>query len=373
MEIIIFSILVIATSYYVNILSLTIGFSRTLSFHFFKKSPKTGFTIIVPFRNEAINLPKLLHSINLLDYPADLFEVILVDDESEEKFNLQVLGLPSRLNIKLINSIRTSNSPKKDAITTAMFETKFDWVITTDADCEVPPTWLWVFDNCIQEYDPKMIAAGVCYKTSSSFLDHFQQLDLMSLQGTTIGSFGTGNAFMCNGANFCYRTDFFYALNGFDGNENMASGDDVFLLQKGIQKEPHHVHYLKSKLAIVETKTESDWKALFLQRVRWASKTKNYHAFYPKQLGLSVFLMNLIWLLVFGCLLLERDNYLVSLCLMFSKFLVDAILLYKTSRFFKIRTRFVVLTSFIHPFFTFAVVIYSLFGNYTWKGRTFKN
>ena len=48
---------------------------------FFKKVvvPKTAFTIVVPFRNEKENLPNLLYSISLLDYPKELVEVILVD------------------------------------------------------------------------------------------------------------------------------------------------------------------------------------------------------------------------------------------------------------------------------------------------------
>jgi cellulose synthase/poly-beta-1,6-N-acetylglucosamine synthase-like glycosyltransferase len=47
---------------------------------------RTRFTIIVPFRNEA-NLPLLLDSISKLHYPKERFEVILVDDESEEVFS----------------------------------------------------------------------------------------------------------------------------------------------------------------------------------------------------------------------------------------------------------------------------------------------
>jgi cellulose synthase/poly-beta-1,6-N-acetylglucosamine synthase-like glycosyltransferase len=42
------------------------------------------FTIIVPFRNEAANLPLLLDSISKLHYPKERFEVILVDDESRK-------------------------------------------------------------------------------------------------------------------------------------------------------------------------------------------------------------------------------------------------------------------------------------------------
>ena len=51
-------------------------------------SPKTTFSIVVPFRNEAENLPLLLNSIEKLNYPTELFEVILVDDESQDKFQV---------------------------------------------------------------------------------------------------------------------------------------------------------------------------------------------------------------------------------------------------------------------------------------------
>jgi hypothetical protein len=54
----------------------------------------------------------------------------------------------------------------------------------------------------------------------------------LSLQGATIGSFGIGKGFMCNGANLAYKKSLFQELNGFQGNDTIASGDDVFLLQK---------------------------------------------------------------------------------------------------------------------------------------------
>jgi hypothetical protein len=41
-----------------------------------------------------------------------------------------------------------------------------------------------------------MIAGAVTYDCKNSFLHHFQQLDLASLQGATIGSFGIGKGFM---------------------------------------------------------------------------------------------------------------------------------------------------------------------------------
>jgi len=101
-------------------------------------NPKTSFSIVVPFRNEAENLPKLLHSISLLDYPKDLVEVILVDDCSKEKFQI----LNSKFQTSVYENIRKTNSPKKDAINTAISIAKNDWIITTDADCLVQKNWL---------------------------------------------------------------------------------------------------------------------------------------------------------------------------------------------------------------------------------------
>jgi len=77
-----------------------------------------------------------------------------------------------------------------------------------------------------------MIAGAVTYQYKKSFLYHFQQLDLASLQGATIGSFGLGIGFMCNGANFCYKKVLFQKLNGFNNNAKIASGDDVFYCKK---------------------------------------------------------------------------------------------------------------------------------------------
>jgi cellulose synthase/poly-beta-1,6-N-acetylglucosamine synthase-like glycosyltransferase len=368
METVTFLFYFIALVYFLNILWLAYGFTKVKYFETEEIVPKTKFSIIVPFRNEAENLPKLLHSITLLNYPSDLFEVVLVDDDSEEKFRIPDSGFRTTL----IQNVRTSHSPKKDAINTAIKQASGDWIATTDADCLVQEDWLKTMDNYIQKNNPKMIASGVFYKTQETFLDAFQQLDLLSLQGTTIGSFGNQQAFMCNGANFCYQKSFFDELGGFSGNDTIASGDDVFLLQKAITKDPAKVHFLKSASAIVQTQTEKMWAGLFYQRVRWASKAGNYTGFYSRQLAISVMLMNLAWMLVAGCWLMRQLNNDFFVVFAGLKFFVDLILLRQTSAFFKTRLHYVLPCSLIYPFFCVSVAMYSLFGHYTWKGRTFR-
>jgi glycosyltransferase involved in cell wall biosynthesis len=359
---------VILLIYLITMGWLIFGFTKINSFEYLGLTPKTSFTIIVPFRNEAGNLPVLLESFSKLNYPTDLFEVILVDDASEKEF--KVSGL--KFKVSVVNTIRTSNSPKKDAITTAMQIVKTNWVITTDADCVVPKNWLLSLDNFIQLHHVSMIAGAVTYDCNNSFLHHFQQLDLASLQGATIGSFGIKKGFMCNGANFAYTQSFFKKLNGFEGNSTIASGDDVFLLQKAIAKSPEKVAYLKSKNTIVTTKPVNNWKALFYQRVRWASKTTSYQSIFGKILGLLVFMINFGWVYCFVVTLLGLLPYFFLVLYFLIKFGIDTVLIQQTNTFLtKHKIRYLFFSSLWYPFFSTAVALYCLFGKYEWKGRRF--
>ncbi|MBA0882804.1 glycosyltransferase family 2 protein [Flavobacterium undicola] len=361
-------LLFILSIYFATILLLIYGFTKVKNYDAIGLKPKTTFTIVIPFRNEAENLPLLLESISKMNYPTDLFEVILVDDDSDEKFQ----NRNSKFQISIIDNIRVSNSPKKDAITTAIPLVKTAWIITTDADCLVPENWLLTLDNYIQTHEVSMIAGAVTYECNNSFLYHFQQLDLASLQGATIGSFGIGKAFMCNGANLAYTKSLFKELNGFEGNNTIASGDDVFLLQKAIARFPKKVHYLKSENTIVSTKPVDNWKALFYQRVRWASKTTSYQSSFGKALGLIVFTGNLVSVLSYGLWVMGFILFLHIFLLFLSKFIIDSILIYRTNRFLtKNKIRYLILSSLFYPFFSVSVALYAAFGKYEWKGRRF--
>lgn len=359
---------IIITLYCQAIVALIYGFTKVNSFDYLGLKPKTKFSIVVPFRNEAENLPKLLDSFSKMNYPDDFFEVILVDDASDFRFRI----IDLRLQISIIDNVRVSNSPKKDAILTALQVAKNDWIITTDADCAVNKNWLTALDNYIQlHHEVSMIVGAVSYHCENSFLHHFQQLDLASLQGATIGSFGLGKGFMCNGANFTYTKSFFQELNGFEGNDGIASGDDVFLLQKAMAQFPEKVHYLKSENNIVITKPVNNWKSLFYQRVRWASKAGSYQSRFGIGLGLIVFGGNVGLLSGVCCLLFGIGNYYLLIFLLLAKFSVDFVLIHKTNGFLKNKTHFYLISSLIYPFFSVCVALYSLIGKYEWKGRRF--
>lgn len=367
----------ITVIYVLFIFSFVIGIDRIQNFKKTKDVDQINFSILIPFRNEAKNLPLILKSLSKIRYPLDKFEIFLINDDSSDNFKMHIDNFQNQNNkikIHLINSERKSNSPKKDAIKTAVMQTNFDWIITTDADCIVPEEWLKNFNYFIQKNNSKMIVAPVTFIYEDNFLNNFQILDFLSLQGSTIGGFGINKPFMCNGANLAYNKHAFLEVNGFDGNDHIAGGDDIFLLEKFINTFPKKVQYLKSETSIVKTKAQPSLNQLINQRIRWAAKTGSYSNSFGKFVGLIVFTTNfyLIFLFVYATLNYISWQHFGLVFLL--KFNIDFLLIYKTSKIFNQQEALkkYLISSFLYPIFNVFVAFLSFFKKFEWKGRTFK-
>ena len=352
------------------------AFDKVTVFKLNDSPAKTKFTVIVPFRNEAENLPTLLKSISTLNYQNSLFEIILVNDDSEDPSKDIVTKFisTSTLDIKLIENERQSNSPKKDAISSAIKISNYDWIITTDADCVLPKYWLDSFDAFIQQNDAKMVVGPVTYHQVNGFLKHFQLLDFLSLTGSTIGGFGIGKPFLCSGANLAYKASFFNSMNGFEGNDTIASGDDIFLMEKALKTDVNSVRYLKSTHAVVQTIPQPDFKSLLSQRIRWANKTSNYNNNFAKLVGLMVLLANSVIVIGFVLMVLGLFHFKTFTYLFLLKLLIDFLLIYKTSVFFSKEQalKYYLPSSLLYPFFSVYVAVVGSFSTYKWKNRRFK-
>lgn len=368
-------------AYLILIGSFIIGFDRIKQFNLNDIEPETSFTVIIPFKNEAGNLQSLLKSVSALEYPADLFEVILINDASDDnsievihKFLDSTLSKDKPILVKILDSEVKTSSPKKDAINTGVSNAKYEWIITTDADCIMPKYWLKSFDNFIQKNNTKLLVAPVCYYGIDTYLKRFQTLDFISLIGSTIGGFGIGKPFLCNAANMAYRKDLFVELKGFEGNMHISSGDDIFLLEKAIKEYPNDVHFLKTDLAIVKTKPQADLKSLISQRIRWAAKTSSYKNNFGKITGLLVLIMNasIICCLLFAFIGIISPKFLGYIFVV--KISIDFLLIYKTARFLDQEEYLstYLLSSFIYPFFSVYIATLSIFSGYKWKGNYYK-
>jgi len=322
---------------YIALISVfIIGFDKIEAFTLESYVDKITFSIIIPFRNEAENLPDLLQSLSKLDYTKDLFEIIFVDDASEDNSvelltNFKIKS--SLFNIEIVTNQRMSNSPKKDAITTAIHIAKHKWIVTTDADCIVPIKWLKTLNSFIQKHNPKMVVAPVTYHIKNTFFEYFQLLDFLSLQSVTIAGFGIKRPFLCNAANLAYKKDLFISLNGFNGNIKIASGDDIFLMEKAVKKYPKKVKYLKSKNALVTTSPQVSIKDLIHQRLRWAAKTSSLDNTFGKGVGIIVLLMNILIIIVTLLTIIGTLRFELMILIFSLKFFLDFALIHKSAHY----------------------------------------
>lgn len=366
--------LVIVIVYAVLILYFTTGFKATQLSG--KSASQFSFSIIIPFRNEEKHLPNLLRSLNELQYPESLFEIILVDDHSEDKSQAICRNWKAEnptMQIKLLDNQNLVKSPKKSAVLTALQYVENEYILTTDADCLLPEEWLSTFNQFLQQKPSDLVAGPVKLIENSGFWTKFQVLDMMSLQVVGLGSFNAPPALFCNAANLCYKTDTLKAINPFERHQDIASGDDVFNLE-AFQRHKKHVTTLLHPKATVWTKGEKDFAALTQQRIRWASKAKFYSNGLLKFLGLLVLLTNLLLVLSLAFIFIFED--LVQFWWLFwvLKLSIDFYVLYVGNRFFRINLCFrdYLMMLVVYPFISSYFALLALKGKFSWKGRVYE-
>ena len=335
----------------------------------------THFSIVIPARDEEANIGACLASILANSYPTHLYEIIVINDHSTDQTAAIVADLQLEYpNLKLINlADHTSaglNAYKKKAIELAIAQSNGQWIITTDADCQVKKNWLSLFDAYIQETGTVFVAAPVQFTHSGNFISLFQELDFLSLQGITAAAVGAGAHTMCNGANLAYQKKAFYEVGQFAGIDQIASGDDMLLMQKIKKAYPGKLGFLFHQDAIVSTLPMPNWKSFINQRIRWASKGTHYQDKSIFWVLLLVYLVNLSLLLLLIIGLIQQDLSAILYLVLF-KTGVELFFLYPVSRFFG-QTATLLYFPFMQPVHICYTVIagwLGKFGNYQWKGR----
>jgi poly-beta-1,6-N-acetyl-D-glucosamine synthase len=334
--------------------------------------PSTKISIIIPARNEEENITNLLQSISNQTYPKDLFEVIVVDDNSTD--NTASIAMQFSF-VKLISLNEDSiNSYKKKAIEVGITTATGDLIITTDADCIVTPEWLTTIENFYKQTGSVFIVAPVVIESDLSLVQIFQSMDFMILQGITGASVYKQVHSMCNGANLAYERKAFHTVNGFAGIDHIASGDDMLLMYKIHKSFSGRIQYLKSKEAIVSTQAEKTWKNFFNQRIRWASKADKYDDKRIFPVLLLVYLFNLSFLILFVAGWWNVCYWWGLLILLAGKTLVELPFIFSVTSFFnKIHLlKFFLLFQPLHIVYTIIAGWLGKFGSYEWKGRRVK-
>ena len=335
--------------------------------------PRTRISVIIPARNEALNIGASLRSVLAQHYPAHLLEVIVVDDHSTDETARIAASFEGVRCLQLASFLEAGPvvAFKKKALAVGIAQSSGTLIVTTDADCVAPERWLLHLAAAFELQQPVLIAAPVDFTARPRLVELFQSVDFMSMQGITAAVHRLRLGGMSNGANMAFSRAAFEAVNGYSGIDHLASGDDFLLMHKLQRQFPGRTAYVRSTEAIVRTPPQPTWGSFLAQRVRWASKSGRYPDYKLTAVLLLVYMLNVLLLvgMIHSFWRPEMWPY-VGMALLV-KTASELMFLQAVSSFFGKRAQllWLVLLQPLHVTYIVLAGFLGLKGGYRWKGR----
>ena len=373
------SVLLSSAVYFVFLLSIIRGLKLI------KCSPPNNqsvvnpfISVIIPCRNEAQNIPGNIADLLVQNYPRDLFEVIFVDDHSEDSTAAIVLSYTksdSRIRLLTMKDSTRGLSGKKQAIAYGIEHTKGEIIVTTDADCRYSSTWLTTIAGYFDD-ETGFLSGPVTFHQNKGFFQSMQVVEFAGLVLAGAGLIGLSHPTICNGANIAYRKSLFYQVNGFADNHGLSSGDDELVMRKIHKLGTYRVKFAANAGATVLTDAAKTLGEFLNQRARWASKGLYYNKLFVL-LGLIPFFLFFLSLLVLPILgVLFREYYFLLFLILFCiKGLIEFAILRQGKAFLGTKVRFAefFLAQTLHPLYIVVASFLGTFKSYTWKERVIKH
>lgn len=361
--------------YLVVVVGFIRGWHRLIPFSYKGTKGTTAVSIIVAARNEADSIHRTIEALLAQDYNKELTEIIFIDDHSTDN-TAKIISSYAAQGVKLISlrEDKALNSYKKKAIQIAIGQAKGSLIITTDADCRMGTAWLKTIVAYYEEKKYKMISSPVAYDEEKSFFERSQSLEFLYLIGLGASTIGNKQPSTCNGANLAYEKEAFYEVGGFQGIDDLASGDDELLLHKMAARYDNHIGFLKNRDALVYTHAKPNLQEFLQQRKRWASKSTRYKNKAIIVLGVFIWFFNLSILLNLVAGLFFTGYLQIVLIQLVLKILVEFLFLIDVTTFAKRRSLLVLLPvlNIFHVLYIIYIGVAGNSGKYNWKGRMVK-
>ncbi len=347
--------------------------------------PTKTVTVLIPFRNEELHLPKLIqalpncNSFNQLefyfvnDHSSDSSMDVLKNHLSDQiwKNRFKIIDLPENL------------SGKKDAIRFAVKHINTNWIHLLDADCIPNPETFECLFTKTATLDCKIVLGPVAFEKSSdsnniheltpTYLESYQILENTALIALGFYHLKNHSPSMGNAANMLFNVEFFKKNNPYKNNIHIVGGDDIFLIETAYKSNPNSIKYANSNLATVKTNVLPDFYSLWNQRIRWAKKTSAQSLLFTRNSQIILLLFFLIqWVSLVYWGLYSHDYLFIALFGGFKSF-ADLFILQKLlqTNEQKISILKIIFSSIFQSIFIPIIAIAQFFVAVEWKNRKF--
>ena len=321
--------------------------------------------LLVPFRNEADRIQNALESISAIEYPKEKLEIIFWNDASTDHSERVVNEFVSSFSkYKCLLRHNESQLGKKKIIdqTVRSASENFDWILLCDADTVFKSARIKVLAQHIDEHTDLLLGRVVL--SGEKFIQKAQALEFDMMSAIAKGSANLGKPILGSSANLMFRRESYLNAEPYESNFQLASGDDVFLIQAFKKLRSNNVKFIDVGSTYVSTEAEAEWKKAIFQKLRWASKNpKVRDPFYELVAWVSL-LVNVILLVQVALFKFYPEPLFICWAL---KTMGDIFLLSTSGRFNHHSVVVISLFAFLYPFYVTFVALFSFLIRPPWR------
>jgi cellulose synthase/poly-beta-1,6-N-acetylglucosamine synthase-like glycosyltransferase len=328
---------------------------------------RQSVSILLAVRNEEACILTCLAAIDKLDYPKDLYEVLIGNDDSTDRSGEFIKGfIKEKENFQLIEIQQDNPKTKGKANVLAQLAEKArgEFYFFTDADTQVPKTWL---RGMLKEFDTQTgIIVGVTSLHSSTFFGTLQGVDWLFVISLIKLISDKGIAVTALGNNMAVRKKTYQQTGGY--HKIAFSITEDFALFTKIIAQGWGFKQLLNKEVLAFSQAQNSLLAWLEQRKRWmrgALQSKWY---------LQILLY--LYVLLFPVLLLSAWLFPIPVLLIWLfKIILQTLFIYKKSKELNLKLRLAPLLLYefyVVSLYPLLFVYYFLPIKISWKGRVYK-
>ena len=326
-----------------------------------------ALTILIPFKNEASQLPSLIKCLKSVLISNPLVKVQLLNDHSTDLKPQFISELDLSGQITLHNAGEKIFG-KKAVLNEAIKKVSTPWILLMDADVELSDYFLDHLKMHISESD-KCVLIPLSPNKRKGIVASFFDLDFLSLHFAGLKSASLGRPLLANGACMLLNRDAYIESVPLRNDWQIESGDDVFAMFAIAKKYGRKAVVASANLRRpVSVNFPSSFKTLWQQRLRWIGKTGRIENNWFKFVAITVLMMQ-ISLIPAAILITQGQLSAFGTAVVFIVLIAEILFLAKATH--QLRRIdlwvYIVPSVFIYPFYLLALGIFSTFAKPKWK------
>ena len=345
--------------------------------------PRRESSIVIAARNEEDNIVACLRGLDRQTLPSEKYEVILVDDGSTDRTAKLATEFARGSDLRL-TILETSGFPgragsKKRALSLGVEKAAGEVVLTTDADCRLPPSW---GSSMALRFDEDTVGVVIGY--SGIRLDNgrlgalggWEAVDFLNLMASAAAGAGRGRALAASGQSLGFRKAAYDEVGGYGRIMHRGSGDDVLLMQLIRRTRRWRILFAGDADGHVAHPPSPSLSGLLAKRSRWASNAPcqalldpPFFAYLVCTFAMSAMLLATPVLAWWGTV-----SWFSVAAAWLAKSAAEGALFARARQVFQRRDlhwQFLPWT-LSHPLYIVAVGLFGALGSFDWKGRPYR-